>query len=75
MTPEASATGGRLVPVVPISIPELRRILAFHWFNAPVSSDFFWHWSSYRRYKQALAKRSHYKKRGAISPEFEQQRL
>jgi hypothetical protein len=75
MTPEASATGGRLVPVVPISIPELRRILAFHWFNAPVSSGFFWHWSTYRRYKQALAKCSHYKKRGAIPPEFEQVRL
>ncbi len=69
------ATGGRLVPVVPVSVPELRRILAFHWFQDPVSPDHFWHWSTYRRYKQALAKRSHYKKRGAIAPEFEQLRL
>jgi Homeodomain-like domain len=75
MAPEAAATGGRLVPVVPISIAELRRILAFHWFNDPVSPDFFWHWSTYRRYKHALAKRSHYKKRGAIPPEFDQVRL
>ncbi|HEV2460225.1 MAG TPA: helix-turn-helix domain-containing protein, partial [Ktedonobacterales bacterium] len=59
MTREAAATGGRLVPAVPISIAELRRILAFQWFNDPVSPDFFWHWSTYRRYKQALAKRSH----------------
>jgi hypothetical protein len=74
-TPQAPPTDGHLVPVVPISIPELRRILAFHWFNDPVSPDFFWHWSIYRRYKQALAKRSHYKKRGAMPPEFEQVRL
>ena len=72
---EVPAADGRLVSVAPVSIPELRRILAFHWFNDPVSPDFFWHWSTYRRYKQALAKRSHYKKRGAIPPEFEQVRL
>ncbi len=72
---EPPTTGGRLVPVVPVSIPELRRILAFHWFNDPVSPGFFWHWSTYRRYKQALAKRSHYKKRGAIPPKFERVRL
>ena len=67
--------GSRLVPVVGVSVPELRRILAFHWFNHPVRADFFWQWSIYRRYKQALAQRSHYKKRGAIPPEFEQVRL
>ena len=64
-----------MVPVVPIAVPELRRVLVFHWFNDPVSPAFFWHWSTYRRYKQALAKRSHYKKRGAIPPAFEQVRL
>jgi hypothetical protein len=74
-TSEATASGGRLVPVVPISVPELRRILAFHWFNDPVSPALFWHWPTYRRYKQALAKRSHFKKRGAIPPKFEQMRL
>ena len=71
---EASSSA-RLVPVVPFSVPELRRILAYHWFNDPVSPDHFWHWSTYRRYKQALAKRSHYKKRQAIPPELEQVRL
>ena len=75
MPPQSPVTGGRLVPVVPISIAELRRILVFHWFNDPVSPDFFWHWSIYRRYKQALAKRSHYKKRGENPPEFDQMRL
>jgi hypothetical protein len=75
MVAKSSPTEGRLVPVVPISIAELRRILVFHWFNDPVSPQFFWHWSTYRRYKQALAKRSHYKKRGEIPPEFDQVRL
>lgn len=72
---QPSPTAGRLVPVVPISIPELRRILVFHCFTAPVSPVFFWHWSTYRRYKQALAKRSHYKKRGESPPEFDPMRL
>ena len=75
MAEKPPTTDGRLVPVVPISIPELRRILVFHCFNDPVSPAFFWHWSTYRRYKQALAKRSHYKKRGANPPAFDQVRL
>ena len=75
MVSTGASPGGRLVPVVPFSVPELRRILAFHWLNHPLSPDFFWHWSTYRRYKQALAKCTHYKKRGAIPPEFEQVRL
>lgn len=69
------ATGDRLVPVVPISVPELRRILASHWLTHPVSPDFFWHGSTWRRYKQALAMRSHYQKRGITPPEFEHLRL
>ena len=69
------ATGDRLVPVVPISAPELRRILAFHWLTHPVSPDFFWHWSTWRRYKQALAMRSHYQKRGITPPEYGHLRL
>ena len=68
-------TDDRLVPVVPISVPELRRIRAFRWFNDPVSPDFFWHWSIWRRYKQALAMRSHYQKRGTAPPDFAYVRL
>lgn len=75
MVPDPPATDDRLVPVVPVSVPELRRILAFHWFTRPVSPDHFWHWSTWRRYKQALAQRSHYKKRGATPPDFEYVRL
>ena len=71
----SSATDDRLVPVVPISVPEVRRIFAFHWHSDRVSPDFFWHWSIWRRYKQALAMRSHYQKRGAAPPNFEYLRL
>jgi transposase len=72
---DASATDDRLVPVVPISVAEVRRILAFYWHFDRVSPDFFWHWSIWRRYKQALAMRSHYQKRGAAPPNFEYLRL
>src|SRR5260370_33214441 len=43
------ATDDRLVPVVPISVPELRRILAFHWHLDPVIPAFFWHCATWRR--------------------------
>ena len=75
MGPNPPATGDRLVPVVPISVPELRRILAFHGLTHPVTPEFFWHWSTLRRCKQALAMRSHCQKRGAALPEFEYLRL
>ncbi len=73
--PHPPTTADRLVPVVPISVPELRRILAFHGFHHPITPDFFWHWSTRRRYKQALAMRSHYQKRGAAPPDLEYLRL
>jgi Homeodomain-like domain-containing protein len=69
------AIDDRLVPVVPISVPELRRILAVHWHRDPVSPAFFWQWSTWRRYKQALAMRSHYQKRGTAPPDFAYVRL
>ena len=69
------ATDGRLMPVVPLSVPELRRILAFHWHLDPVSPAFFWQWSTWQRYTQALAMRSHYQKREAAPPDFAYMRL
>ena len=65
----------RLVPVVPLSVPALRRIRAFHGFHHPSTPEFCWHWSTWRRYKQALAMRSHYQKRGAAPPDCEYLRL
>ena len=73
--PTTPASADHLVPVVPVSVPEVRRILAFHWFNHPLTPSFFWHWSTWRRYKQALAMRSHYQKRGTAPPDFEYLRL
>src|SRR5260370_28356038 len=73
--PHPPAAVDRLVPVVPLSVPELRRIRAFHWFYHPITPDFFWHWSIWRRYKQALAMRGHYEKLGAGPPDFEYLRL
>jgi Homeodomain-like domain len=49
LVPSPPATDDRLVPVVPLSVPELRRILEFHWCSHPVDPDFFWHWSIWRR--------------------------
>jgi hypothetical protein len=69
------ASGDRLVPVVPRSVPELRRLRAFHGSPHPVSPDCFWQWSTWRRYKQALARRSHYQKRGVTPPDFAYVRL
>jgi len=66
---------GRRLPVVPLAVPAVRRLLAVQWFRHAVSPDHVWPWSTWRRYKQALAKRSHYKKRGATPPEFDQVRL
>ena len=68
-------TPKRLVPVVPLSVPEVRRIFNHLTSMAPGRSDQFWHWSIYRRYKQALAMRSHYRKHSAKPPDFEYLRL
>ena len=68
-------TSKRLVPVVPFSVPEVRRIFNHLASTAPGRSDQFWHWSIYRRYKQALAMRSHYQRHGAKPPDFEYLRL
>lgn len=65
----------RLVPVVPLSVPEVRRIFNHLASRASGKSDQFWHWSIYRRYKQALAMRSHYAKHKAKPPDFEYLRL
>ena len=73
--PGDAPSDARLVPVVPLAVPEVRRLLAVQWFSHSISPDHVWHWSTWRRYKQALAKRSHYKKRGATPPKFEQVRL
>ena len=65
----------RLVPVVRLSVPEIRRLLNGIVFAPFQSREHTLHWSLWRRYKQALAMRSHYRKRGAAPPTFKQVRL
>jgi Homeodomain-like domain len=74
-TPCECTTPTRLVPVIPLTVPELRRLLDELIWNRRRCPAFVLHWSVYRRYKQALAKRSHYLKRGAEPPQFLQLRL
>jgi transposase len=71
----SSQATSRLVPVIALTVPEIRRLLnRVVWPQEP-SPEHALHWSRYRRYKQALAKQSHYRKRGATPPPFQQLRL
>jgi transposase-like protein len=71
----SSAEPARLVPVIALTVPEIRRLLNHVlWPQEPAPAHAL-HWSLYRRYKQALAKQSHYRKRGAPPPPFQQLRL
>jgi len=74
-------SSGRMVPVVPVvplSVPEIRRLLnelVWNPLRSATSATFVLRWSTYRRYKQALAKQAHYRKRKSAPPEFQQLRL
>jgi hypothetical protein len=71
----SSSEPTRLVPVIGLTVPEIRRILNRVLWRQEPAPEHALHWSHYRRYKQALAKQSHYRKRGATPPPFQQLRL
>jgi len=71
----SSEAFSRLVPVIALTVPEIRRLLNRVLWPQPPAPAHALHWSVYRRYKQALAKQSHYRKRGATPPAFQQLRL
>lgn len=73
--PLSTEVRARLVPVIALTVPEIRRLLNRVVWPQPPAPAHAWHWSVYRRYKQALAKQSHYQKRGATPPPFPQLRL
>ena len=74
-TPLPTLAPSRLVPVIALTVPEIRRLLnRVVWPQEPAPEHAL-RWSRYRRYKQALAKQSHYRKRGAMPPPFQQLRL
>ncbi len=52
--------------VVPLSVPELRRLLARTVWAVVPSVAFVLAWSLWRRHKQLLAKRAHYRRRGWV---------
>jgi hypothetical protein len=52
-----------------------RTRLEWNPLRSATSATFVLRWSTYRRYKQALAKRAHYHKRKSAPPEFQQLRL
>ncbi len=73
--PAPAAPSGRWVPVVRVSVPEIRRLIGY---VTPVVDPHIAHhlaWSAYRRYKQAWARDSHYRHRGAEPPTFTYLRL
>ncbi len=59
--PDASA-------MVPLSVPELRRLLSRTVWAVVPSLAFILAWSLWRRHKQFLAKRAHYRRRGWLFP-------
>jgi len=62
------ATAGIGLPVmVPLSIPEIRRLFFYLLEQPPLSRLFRLSWSFFRRTHQAIARRCHYKRRLAAS--------
>ena len=60
-------TEGADVPVmVPLSIPEVRRLFFFLLEKPPLSRVFRLGWSFFRRTHQAIARRCHYMRRLAL---------
>jgi hypothetical protein len=51
--------------LIPVTAPEVRRLLAL--LLDPARASFHLHWSRWRRQRQAEARRSHYKRRLAHS--------
>jgi hypothetical protein len=75
MSPLPAEPSGRLVPAIPLTVPEIRRLLNSLAPTLPVAVEYLLHWSNYRRYKQALAMISHHRKRGYEPPTLGQVRL
>ncbi len=62
------ATAGVGLPVmVPLSLPEMRRLFFYLLEKPPLSHLFRLNWSFFRRAHQALARRCHYKRRLAAA--------
>jgi len=56
--------GGPLA-LIPLTVPEIRRLLARLWLAGPPAPTALWHWSRWRRHHQAVARFYHYRRRAA----------
>jgi len=54
--------------MVPLSVPEIRRLFFYLLEQPPLSRLFRLGWSFFRRTHQAIARRCHYKRRLSASP-------
>jgi hypothetical protein len=55
--------------LIGLTVPEVRRLLVRPLWSRPPDVDEVLSWSEWRRAHQALARRCHYKKRGADPPD------
>ncbi len=53
--------------MVPLSVPEIRRLFYYLVEASPLSARFRLAWSFFRRIHQAIARRCHYKRRLACA--------
>src|SRR6266571_3153769 len=59
--------GAGLPVMVPLSVPEMRRLFFYLVGSSPLSARFRLAWSFFRRTHQAIARRCHYKRRLACA--------
>ena len=57
-----------LSPLIPLTVPEVRRLLWGVVWRAVPSVEHVLAWSTWRRHHQAVAKHCHYRRHGAIWP-------
>jgi hypothetical protein len=56
---------------VPLSVPELRRLVWRLALALQVTAEHILAWSRWRRWHQAVARWYHYKRRGALRPQLQ----
>lgn len=66
--PAAPAARGAIAELIPLTVPEVRRLLWGVVWRAFPSVEHVLAWSVWRRHHQAVAQRCHYQRRGVILP-------
>jgi hypothetical protein len=65
--PAARAARRAVAELIPLTVPEVRRLLWGVVWRAFPSVEHIFAWSTWRRHHQAVAKRCHYRQRGVTS--------